>query len=47
MMDQQMDIVVGDQAPDACLKNEDDDEVRLSTFWRERPVALVFVRHFG
>lgn len=21
--------------------------VRLGTFWRERPVVLVFVRHFG
>ena len=46
-MDQPMDIAAGDQAPDACLKNEHGHDVRLSTFWRERPVALVFVRHFG
>jgi hypothetical protein len=25
----------------------DGREVRLGDLWRERPVALVFIRHFG
>ncbi|MDH3521385.1 MAG: hypothetical protein OEM49_13090 [Myxococcales bacterium] len=23
------------------------ERVRLETFWKERPVVLVFIRHFG
>lgn len=47
MAGQHIDISAGDRAPDACLWNEEGDEVRLAAFWHERPVALVFVRHFG
>lgn len=47
MTGQHIDISAGDRAPDACLWDEEGDEVQLATFWRERPVALVFVRHFG
>lgn len=27
--------------------DENQHQVRLGDLWRERPVALVFVRHFG
>ena len=37
----------GDIAPDAWLKDEMGAEVQLAACWRERPVALVFIRHFG
>jgi hypothetical protein len=29
------------------LSDADGGRVRLGELWRERPVALVFVRHFG
>ena len=40
-------IGVGDQAPDATLRDAHGDEVTLSSLWRQRPLVLVFLRHFG
>jgi hypothetical protein len=40
-------LEVGQPAPDAVLLAEGDREVRLSSLWREAPLALVFLRHFG
>lgn len=47
MDDQYLRIDVGVMAPDVWLKDEDDQDILLSTCWRDRPAALVFVRHFG
>jgi peroxiredoxin len=38
---------VGDPAPDALLIDLERREVRLSTFWKERPAVVVFLRYFG
>lgn len=38
---------VGDSAPDVELPDDTDRLVRLSALWQERPLALLFVRHFG
>jgi hypothetical protein len=32
---------------DIRLRDSDGDELRLGDLWRERPVALVFLRHYG
>jgi peroxiredoxin len=40
-------VGLGDKAPDVVLRDSNDDEIRLSSLWRERPLALVFLRHFG
>jgi peroxiredoxin len=40
-------VMVGAQAPDITLRDEDGNEVALAAYWRERPVVLVFIRHFG
>lgn len=32
---------------DIVLPDHDGREVRLSDLWRERPVALVWLRHYG
>jgi thioredoxin-dependent peroxiredoxin len=37
----------GDRAPDASLVNLDGLLEMLSTAWRERPAAVVFLRYFG
>jgi peroxiredoxin len=37
----------GDPAPDATLLDSEGHGVQLSSFWRERPVVLVFLRYFG
>ena len=38
---------VGDPAPDATLVDPSGEPVRLSTFWREGPAVVVFLRYFG
>jgi hypothetical protein len=38
---------VGDPAPDSVLWDPDGEEVALSSFWRERPALVVFLRHWG
>jgi peroxiredoxin len=37
----------GDTAPDRRLRDSSGSEVALSDLWRERPLVLVFLRHFG
>jgi peroxiredoxin len=38
---------VGDPAPDAILLAGGGGRVQLSSFWKERPAVLVFLRYFG
>jgi len=40
-------ITVGDKAPDASLTNSAGEAVRLSDMWADKPVVVVFLRHFG
>jgi peroxiredoxin len=40
-------VTKGDKAPDAVLRDAASTEVRLSELWREHPLVLVFLRHFG
>jgi peroxiredoxin len=40
-------IAAGDPAPDATLTDTEGAELTLSSLWKEKPVALVFLRHFG
>jgi hypothetical protein len=40
------DSSTGDAA-DAVVEREGDREVHLSSFWAERRVAFIFLRHFG
>jgi peroxiredoxin len=37
----------GDKAPDLRLRDSSGAEVSLADLWRERPLVLVFLRHFG
>ncbi len=37
----------GDKAPNLTLRDSTGAEVALSDLWREQPLALVFLRHFG
>ena len=36
-----------DRLADIVLPDSDGNEVRLGDLWRERPVALVWMRHYG
>jgi len=41
---------IGAPMPDLALRTlegGDERELRLSSFWRERPTFVVFLRHFG
>jgi hypothetical protein len=40
-------LEVGRPVPDARLLGEGDRELRLSELWREGPLVLLFLRHFG
>jgi peroxiredoxin len=40
-------LKVGDKAPTATLYDVKDDAVNLADTWREKPVFLTFLRHFG
>lgn len=40
-------VAKGDNAPDVLLHDAAGNEVRLSELWHERPLVLVFLRHFG
>lgn len=42
-----MRLAVGEAAPDVVFGLRDDDEVRLSEYWSQRPVVVAFLRHFG
>jgi hypothetical protein len=35
------------KAPDAVVKMSDGAAHNLSDFWKEKPLLLVFLRHFG
>ncbi|HZL87403.1 MAG TPA: hypothetical protein VFB96_03425 [Pirellulaceae bacterium] len=37
----------GDAAPDLTLLGDEGGPVRLSDLWQQRPLVLLFVRHFG
>ena len=41
------DLAVGDAAPDLVLLDAEERPVFLSALWKERPLALIFLRHFG
>lgn len=41
------DLAVGDAAPDLVLLDADERPVILSALWKQRPLALIFLRHFG
>ena len=36
-----------DALADIVLPDQDGDEVRLGDLWADRPVALVWLRHYG
>lgn len=38
---------LGDPAPDAVLRDHQGRSVRLSSLWAERPLLVLFWRHFG
>jgi hypothetical protein len=40
-------LSVGDAAPDLVLLDAEERPVFLSALWKERPLALIFLRHFG
>ncbi len=40
-------VKVGDAAPGVTVIDPDDREVRLPSFWADRPAVLAFLRHFG
>ena len=40
-------LLPGDIAPDLSLNDDQGQMVRLSDLWHERPLVLLFVRHFG
>ena len=42
-----MALLVGDAAPDVAFGLRDDEQVRLSHYWGEKPVVVAFLRHFG
>lgn len=42
-----MALEVGSRAPDLSLLGPDEEEVRLSRYWREQPTVVLFLRHFG
>ena len=37
----------GDKAPDVRVHDSNGVATALSDLWRERPLILVFLRHFG
>lgn len=42
-----MRLVPGDHAPDAALYSPDGGQVPAADLWREQPVIVAFMRHFG
>lgn len=40
-------LSAGDAAPDVVLSDDANHPTRLSDLWKEKPIALVFVRHSG
>jgi peroxiredoxin len=44
---QVMTLQVGDIAPDVVVYDTDGSAVRTSELWRDAPVVVAFLRHFG
>jgi peroxiredoxin len=44
---EQMPVQVGDQAPDLELQDATGKTVQLSDYWKEKPLLIIFWRHFG
>ena len=40
-------IQVDQPMPELILRDADERAVRASDLWREQPIVLVFLRHFG
>lgn len=40
-------VAVSSALSDLVLTDPDGQKVRLGSLWADRPVVLVFVRHFG
>jgi hypothetical protein len=38
---------IGDAAPGVTIRDTDGHPLELAALWRDQPVALVFIRHFG
>lgn len=38
---------VGDAAPNVTICDAEGNAVHLAEYWREQPIVLVFLRHFG
>jgi len=38
---------VGDPAPDLSLLDAEERSVALSSFWKQAPLVLIHLRHFG
>ena len=40
-------LALGDAAPDLVLLDAEERPVSLSALWKQGPLALIFLRHFG
>ena len=40
-------LKAGQGAPDLPVVNADGEAINLSAVWRDKPVVLTFLRHFG
>jgi hypothetical protein len=40
-------MATAERLADTVLPDHDGNEVRLGELWRERPAALVWLRHYG
>ena len=40
-------LKVGKAAPDLPVVNADGETINLSSVWRDTPIVLTFLRHFG
>ncbi len=40
-------LQVSDTAPDVTLPDQSGERTRLADLWTERPLVLMFLRHFG
>jgi len=38
---------IGDRAPNVTVLDGSGRRRRLSSFWKDRPAVLVFLRHYG
>jgi hypothetical protein len=45
--DREAGLATADALADIVLPDHDGNEVRLGELWRDRPVVLVWLRHYG